>query len=41
MIRKSLSSFLDKHLPESKYSDGKDAKCVIYRLCNVFDMIDD
>lgn len=32
--------FLDKKLPLSKYSDGKETNCLIHRLCSVFDPMD-
>ena len=40
MLQK-VKKFLDENLPEAKYSDGTEAKCVFYRACNVVDIVDD
>ena len=40
MLQK-VKEFLDKALPEAKYSDGTETKCIFYRACNVFDISDD
>lgn len=36
-----IAKFLDRNLPTAKYSNGKDAKCILFRLCTVFDITDD
>lgn len=39
-MRKQVIEFLDKYLPNARYSDGTEAKCIFYRLCNVVDIAD-
>ena len=41
MVVKQIVNFLDKTLPNAKYSDGKEVKCIFYRVCNIFDICDD
>jgi len=36
-----VKKFLDKRLPHGKYSNGKESKCTIFNLCNLFDMTED
>ena len=33
-----LAKFFDRVLPPAKYSDGKNAKCVLYRFWAVLDI---
>ena len=40
MIEK-VKKFLDKTLPDAKYSDGTKTTCIFYRAWNVFDIQDD
>jgi hypothetical protein len=36
-----VKEFLDKTLPDAKYSDGTKTDCIFYRAFNVFDIQDD
>lgn len=36
-----VKKFLDDVLPDAKYSDGTESKCIFYRACNIFDISDD
>ena len=36
-----FKKFLDAKLPPAKYTDGREAKCLFYRTCNILDISDD